>query len=144
VDAQTRSSREKAGGGKVPDLDAHRWIRVEPVSDQELAAAGAAPVGPRRSSFVYAWNGLKLDRPELEAVLVARRAGVPLLIEDETGVRCARACGVPVTSVAAVLRDLSAAGRMDLAEAGRRARAILETGYFSRELEWLSRGIADF
>jgi len=144
VEEETRGSFLRAGGEKVPDLVAHPWIRIEPVRDEELAAFGATPLGPRRHTLEYSWRGYRLDRPELEAVLLARRVGATLLIEDDGGLRCARLCGVAVTGVAAVLRDLCRAGRLDLAEAGRRARAILDTRYYSRELEWLSRGIDEF
>jgi hypothetical protein len=144
VDAETRSSFQQVGGLKVPDLDGHRWIRTERVDDAALAAFGASLVGPHRRTFEYAWKGFKLDRPELEVVCLAVREGAHALVEDEPGIRCARMAGVPVTSVPVLLRDLVRAGRMDLADAGRRARAILETGYFLRELEWLSRGIDDF
>jgi len=144
VGEETRGSFLRAGGERVPDLRAHPWIRIGPVGDGALAAFGATLLGPRRHTVEYSWRGFRLDRPELEAVLLAHRAGATLLIEDDGGVRCARLCGVRVTGVAAVLRDLCRAGRLDLAEAGRRARAILETRYHSRELEWLSRGIDEF
>lgn len=144
VAEETRGSFDQIGGVKVPDLSVHPWIQVVQLTDADLEAEGASLVGPRRRTRQYEWNGLKIQQPELEAILLARRMSVVLLMEDDAGLRGAAIAGVKVAGVADVLRDLVSAGRLDLTDASQRARAILATNYFSQRLEWLSRGITDF
>lgn len=107
------------------------------VSDEELAKAGATFHAPRRTTCAYAWEGRLIDRPELEAVLLARRLSGRIVMEDDAGIKSARAVGVVVMGVAEILDEMERAGHFSDADV--RARAILATGYHSQKLEWLSR-----
>lgn len=123
----------------VPNLDEFPWIEAVPVADSELAAEGAVLVSTRRSSETFTWFSRRIDRPEAEAVLLAKRQSAPLVIEDHKGVRCAADFGVAVVKVVDLLLTLEQAGLIPNAQES--AARILATGYHSRELWWLSMGI---
>jgi predicted nucleic acid-binding protein len=133
-----RSLVGKSGGPRrVPDLDAHAWIRIGEVDDDEIARAGATLARARRSTHEYHWLGRKIDRPALEAILLAKRLSSPVVMEEARGVDCAREVGVATLCTADVLVALEDAALFDDADA--RAKAVIATGYDNRELEWLSR-----
>ncbi len=136
---ETRASRAISGAEKVPDLDAHPFIRIGHVGGEELAARGAVEVGRNRGRARFQWMGKNIDRPELEVVALAERLGAVALVEDAKGMRCARARAVPITDSARVLCDLEAAGL--IADAAALAKTILATGFYTEELLFLSRGI---
>lgn len=144
VAGETREYFSRIGAARVPDLDSAPWIQRVVMSDAELAASGATLVGSRRGTTEHLWRGRRVQRPELEAILLAKREGATLVIEDARAVRCAELATVPIANVATVLRDLARGGAFSIEEAARRAKAILATGYSGKELEWLSRGIDDF
>lgn len=133
-----RSLSEKSGGSaRVPDLEAHAWVRTGDIDEEEIAGAGAAAVRSRRSTQEYQWLGRKIDRPELEAILLAKRLSSPVVLEEARGCSCAHDFGVVTQCAADVLVALEDA--KFLTDADVRAKRVLETGYDNRELEWLSR-----
>jgi leucyl-tRNA synthetase len=133
VEQETRAYRRRvADRTRVPDLDEHAGIHVVPIADEDLAAAGAGPLGAYKGTHRYRWRGRDLERPELEAILVAQAKGATLVIEDEIAVRLAREVGLPVASTASLLSALEEAGRIP--SAAERARIILASGYHQEDL----------
>lgn len=133
---ETVASLPLAVPGRVPDLTDFPWIEVSEVPDTELAEAGAALVGKRRASELYRWFNRQIDRPEVEAIILAKRHGSPVVIEDNNGVKCALDFGVAVVNVADLLVEMER--RHQIPDARACAAAILATGYYSKELRWLS------
>lgn len=132
---ETMASVPQAALGRVPDLADFPWIEVVAMETQELLAAGAEHIKNRRGTEVYRWRGRQIDRPELEAVLLGLRLQASIAIEDAKGVRCATDAGGRVISVAGMLQQFEREGRVS--DAGTVAQGILETGYWSRELQAL-------
>jgi predicted nucleic acid-binding protein len=137
VAAETACSREIEGSDRVPDLASLPFIRVVEVKDEELERAGAQLVGPRRRTTSYRILGGTVDRPELEAVLLAASERARLVLEDAKGRSLAARMGVAVTDVSDLLVELEADGAIDDSPAV--ARRILATNYGSDRLTWLAR-----
>lgn len=136
---ETQASLSLTAAGRVPNLEDFGWIEVRALTDEDIASAGAVPIKARRSSTTYRWLDRRIDRPELEAVLLAKLTAGRALIEDRNGVKCARDSSVPVVSVADLLIELERDHH--LGNAAALASKILETGYYSRGLWWLSMGL---
>jgi predicted nucleic acid-binding protein len=122
--------------GRVPDLTQFPWIEVSVISEVEIASVGAHLVGHRRSSQRYRWLNRQVDRPEIEAVILGKRVSGRVVIEDANAVKCATDVGVSVVNVAGLLIELER--ERHIADAKACATAIMATGYYSKELRWLS------
>lgn len=120
----------------VPRLELFPWIGRVTVSDEEIAQAGAVLIRNRRSTERYQWFDRYVDRPEVEAVLLAKRESALAVIEDSNGVKCANDLGVQVVNVADLLLELESQGHIPDAQIS--AERIMETGYYSKELRWLA------
>ena len=136
---ETVASLPLSPPGRVPNLDEFPWIGVEHVGADDIASAGAVLAGSRRAVEVYRWFNRTIDRPEVEALVLARRVSGRAVMEDRNGVKCALDFGVPAIGVADLLVELERAGHLVDAQAS--AKTILETGYYSRQLWWLSQGL---
>ena len=97
------------------------------------------PTKSRRSSETYKWFDRTIGRPEIEAIILAKRASARAVIEDSNGIRCAIDFGVHTVDVATLLIELERERHIENAQV--RAATILATGYYSRELWWLSMGL---
>jgi|JI10StandDraft_1071094.scaffolds.fasta_scaffold17475_1 hypothetical protein len=135
---ETARSREASGPDRVPDLAAHPQIAQAEVSDDELARAGARFLKVHRATTVFTIDGRQIDRPELDAVLLARRTGAVVVAEDLAAVRTAAALAVPCIGTAELLCDLELAGHV--ADAVAAARAIRATRYSGDDLVLLASG----
>ncbi len=133
VAEETRAYHARPGAaGRVPDLDAYPWIASVEVTDDELRAAGAVLVGSHRETRRFRIDGRLIERPDLEAVLLAAARKAALVIEDDVPRRLARERGIDVLGVAALLERLHATG--DLCDPRGAARKILATGYHQEDL----------
>lgn len=138
VEDETRRSHAELGDGRVPDLDRYPWMRIARFEDDQLAAAGAVVLKAYRATTRYRVGERQVDRPELEAVLLAARLGAFIVIEDNKGLLCARDANVVAIGTADVLCDLET--RAHLADATVFAQAIRDTGYHTRDLAYLAGG----
>ncbi len=137
VERETRSAYLSLGPSLVPDLGASPWISVEPVSEQDVAAA-RGPV-PRREAREEArrralgrpprhfCRGLVIGRAELEVVLAAELLSGTAVLDDADGIRCARARGVQTTTDWDVLLDLKTKGLVPAVKP--LVEALARTGY---------------
>jgi predicted nucleic acid-binding protein len=117
-------------------LSEFQWIQVVEVSTSELSDAGAELIGNRRGSELYRWFSRQVDRPEVEAIVLAKRTSACALVEDNNGTKCASDFAVPVWNVADLLEEFER--RRYISDAKSCAETILATGYYSKELRWLS------
>jgi predicted nucleic acid-binding protein len=136
---ETRASLPLTAAGRVPNLDEFPWIQVVSIPEDDLALLGAVPAKPRRSSEVYKWFDRTIDRPEIEAIVLAKQRSARAVIEDNNAVRCAADFGVQTVDVAGLLLELEREHHIEDAQA--RAASVLATGYHSRALWWLSTGL---
>lgn len=139
VFSETQGSLRLTAPGRVPNLEDFPWIEAVSITDDDLASVGAVEVKSRRSSKTFKWLDRTIDRPEIEAVILAKRASARVVIEDGNGVKCAMDFGVSTVDVATLLIELER--EHHIGDAHVRAASILNTGYYSRELWWLSLGI---
>jgi predicted nucleic acid-binding protein len=131
-------SLQRSGAAKVPQLAHLPWLRFGNVSDEDLHRVGALHVGPgARARFGVGAPRLRIDRPELEVILLAERLRGVALVEDREGLRLAQMRGVPVVSTADVLTQLDLAGVLPARAAAQR---ILATGYITPQLRALANG----
>jgi predicted nucleic acid-binding protein len=135
---ETARSRAIEGGGRVPDLADHPALAVRDVADELLTAAGALLVGEVRATTEYRLDGHRIDRPELDVILLARDLGAVALVEDKAAIRVSRKLDVPVVGTAEVLCDLEVRGLLD--DAVLAAQAIRATKYLTKDLILLASG----
>lgn len=139
IAAETARSRAIEGMARVPDLTAHPAILTQVVGDELLTAAGALLIGDARATTAYRLDVHKVDRPELEVVLLARQLGAVAVVEDKAAIRVARKLMVPVVGTAHLLCDLEVRGLLDDAVVA--AQAIRATKYLTKDLILLASGI---
>lgn len=135
---ETARSREASGPDRVPDLAAHPQIATVEVGDDELRAAGATFLKAHRATSIYTIDGRQIDRPELEAVLLAQRTRAVVVAEDLAAVRTAAGLGVACVGTAELLCDLEL--RQLIADAVATAKAIRATRYGGDDLVLLASG----
>ena len=135
---ETQASLLLTAPGRVPNLEEFNWIEVGVVPEADLISAGAVLLKTRRSTQTYRWFSRQIDRPEIEAIILAKLTTAHVVIEDRRGINCAREFQVQVTNVAELLQEFER--RQLIAAAGPYATDILATGYYSKELRWLSWG----
>jgi hypothetical protein len=138
IAVETARSREASGPERVPDLAGHPAIRAINVDDAELIAAGATFLKAHRSTSIYTIDGRQIDRPELEAVLLARRMAAIVVAEDLAAVRTAAGLNVPCVGTAELVCDLELRRLIDDAVAT--AQMIWATRYRSDDLKLLASG----
>jgi len=123
--------------GRAPDLDAVSWLEVVEVPAADLLGAGAQLVGPHKSTEKYRFHDKDVQRPELEAILLAAQRKAELVIEDGDGAACAVRAGVPkIWTTASLLVAMEQGGHLESAQAS--ARKIQATGYHQADLMQLA------
>ncbi|MEZ4398759.1 MAG: hypothetical protein R3B06_01980 [Kofleriaceae bacterium] len=136
---ETDRSRIIEGAARVPDLADYPAIARQAVDDRSLASAGAVFVAPMRSTTEYLVGEHKIDRPELEVVLLARDLPAMAVVEDKAAIRVAEKLDVCVVGTAELLYDLELLGFLDDAVAA--AQAIRATKYHTNDLQLLASGV---
>ncbi|HVV84101.1 MAG TPA: hypothetical protein VHE35_13595 [Kofleriaceae bacterium] len=136
---ETARSRTIEGEARVPELAAYAGLSVRAVDDELLAEAGAVLIGEARATTEYRLDVHRIDRPELDVLLLARRLGGAALVEDKAAIRVARKLAVPVVGTAQVLCDLERRGLLDDAAAA--AKTIRATKYLTKDLVLLASGV---
>lgn len=136
---ETTRSRAIEGAERVPDLLDHPAIAVQAVGDELLTAAGAVLIGEARATTEYRLDVHKVDRPELEVVLLARQLGAVAVVEDKAAIRVAQKLTIPVVGTAQVLCDLEVRGLLNDAVVA--AQAIRATRYLTKDLVLLASGV---
>lgn len=135
---ETARSRSIEGPSRVPDLADHPAIVIRDVGDELVDAAGAVLLGESRATKQYRLDAHKIDRPELEVVLLARSLSAVVVAENKAAVRIAGKLSVPVVGTAELLCDLEVRGLLDDAVAA--AQAIRATKYLTKDLILLASG----
>lgn len=138
VALETARSRDVEGGDRVPDLSEHPDLAVHTVADDLLSSTGAVLIGEARATTQHRLDAHKIDRPELEVVLLARELHAFAVVEDKAALRVASKLAVRVVGVAELLCDLEVRGV--LVDAVDAAKAIRATRYHTRDLVLLASG----
>ena len=135
---ETARSRVGQGAERVPDLHQHPAIEACDIDDAALASVGAVFVGQARQTTEYRLDVHRIDRPELEVVLLARQRGGFAVVEDKAALRIAGKLAVPVVGTAELLCDLEVRGLLPDAVAA--AQVIRATKYLTKDLILLASG----
>lgn len=136
---ETARSRAIEGADRVPELAEHPGVAIRVVDDETLTAAGAVLLGTVRSTTQYRLDVHRVDRPELEVVLLARQLGAVAVVEDKAALRVAHKLAIPVVGTAQLLCDLERRGL--LGDAVTAARTIRATKYLTKDLVLLASGV---
>lgn len=75
-----------------------------------------------------------LDAGERAAIRVALERGLPLLIEEEAGRRCARSLGLQISGIAGQVVKAFRAGLLSRGEAQDKLRELFEAGRINRKI----------
>lgn len=142
VAEETKRARAATDAARVPDLAEHARIVVAAIDDAAIEASGAVVIKPSRATTLYKFLGRQIHRPELESVLLGKRASIRLVMEERNGVKCAADLGVSVVGVADLIAELERSGHVPDARA--RARRILQSGFDGQKLRWLARGVPPY
>ena len=139
VEDETKRSFVGEGPARVPDLGALPEIQMRTLEPSDFDNVGAVLLGNYRATEKFALGERRIDRPELEVVLLARKLNCLAVVEDRKGVGLARSFGLTIATTAQVLVDLENLGA--LANAMHAAQEIRATRYNHADLVRLANGV---